>query len=50
MSGYSISATLLCDWSLWYSGEVNAANASLKDAAEDTGGSGNVRRVFLQAT
>lgn len=47
VSGYSIFATLPCDWSLIYSGEVNAANASLKDAAEHAGGSGNVRRVSL---
>jgi hypothetical protein len=50
VSGYAISATLPCDWSLWYSGEVNAANASLKDAAEYAGCSGNVRRISLQAT
>jgi hypothetical protein len=34
VSGESISATLPCDWSLWYSGKVNAINACLKDAAE----------------
>jgi hypothetical protein len=50
VSGYSISATLPYDWSLWYSGEVNAASAFLEDAAEDAGGSGNVRRIALQTT
>lgn len=37
MSGHRSSATLQCDWYVTHSGVVNAVNAYLKDAAEDTG-------------
>lgn len=47
MSEQVFSGTLVCDWFLSYSGVINAANASLKDAAEDTVDQEEVQRTFF---